>query len=168
MFNLRNSSADDNGTPWTPLPATDLRRTGKEPGTCDRCGRNDLRFLHPLTRPGGGVIHVGCECARRLCRNYSPEAEERKQRNLWVRRCRWPTRKWRLSKKGNEYLQFLRQGRMVRVTVFMDCSGCWSYSLAVGEEHRFSAERFESSDAAKLASFDALEHGFQPQGAGAA
>ena len=33
-------------TGWYPIGATDLRRTGQEPGECQRCGKSSLRFLH--------------------------------------------------------------------------------------------------------------------------
>jgi hypothetical protein len=55
-------------TGWRLVRVTDLRATGAEPGTCERCGRRDLRFLRTIAHPERGELQVGSECARRLCR----------------------------------------------------------------------------------------------------
>ena len=141
---------------WRPVRAADLRLVGQEPGTCDRCGRHDLRFLHTIVHLDGGQLQVGSECARRLCSDYSPKLEEAKMRSLWDRRARWLTRKWRLSKKGNEYITFVHERMKVHVTIFSYAyrPWLWSYLVVVGREEHFSPEKFASSDVAKLAAFD--------------
>ena len=144
---------------WRPVRAADLRLVGQEPGTCDRCGRHDLRFLHTIVHLDGGQLQVGSECARRLCSDYSPKFEEAKMRSLWARRTRWLTRKWRLSTKGNEYLRFPHERKKVVVTIFPDACKpwLWGYFTVVGRGQRhFSPEKFTSSDAAKMAAFDSL------------
>jgi hypothetical protein len=141
-------------TGWRPILAIDLLTAGNAPGTCERCGRCDLRFLHTVAHADGRELRVGCECARRLYHGYSPEREEGRLRNLWARRCRWLTRNWGTSWKGNETLTFCHKGETVRVTVFADESGAWAYCISVDDQRMFSPTKFASPDAAKLAAFD--------------
>lgn len=142
-------------TGWQAIRAIDLRATGEEPGTCQRCGRHDLRFLHTVDHPDEGHLQVGCECARRLCYGYAPEREEHRLHNLWSRRSRWLTRNWGQSRKGNETLKFKHEGETVRVTIFPDGFGAFGYCIAVGGTP-FYSEKFATADAAKLGAFDAL------------
>lgn len=141
-------------TGWHPVRASDLKVTGTWPGTCGRCGRRDLRFLHTVADPDGTEHHVGSECARRLCYGYSPEREEGRLRNLWQRRSRWLTRNWGRSWNGNETLTFPTDGHAVRVTVFAGRFGGWSFCVGYGDDRVFAPRAFESVDEAKLAAFD--------------
>jgi hypothetical protein len=144
---------------WQPIRVTDLLHNGEGPGTCGRCGRNDLRFLHIIEHPAKGRLDVGSECARHLCRGYLPEAQEGRLRNLWARRSRWLNRDWRRSWKGNEVLKLLDRARGVaRVTIFEDAVEGWRYCVAVGEQAHCSrgCPGFPTADRAKLASFDHL------------
>jgi len=146
-------------TAWQPIRATDLRLTGAEPGTCERCGRRDLRFLHVVKHPNGGQLTVGCECAKRLCYGYDPERAENRLRNLYARRSRWLTRNWATSRKGNETLKFNHEGETVWVTIFADKRDpklfCCSISVDGGKPF-FPSGNFVSADVAKLAAFDQL------------
>jgi len=76
------------GTGWQPVRATDLRAAGSPPGTCERCGRTNIRFIHLISHATLGESLVGSECARRLCFGYSPEREEARLRKLWQRQSR--------------------------------------------------------------------------------
>lgn len=140
---------------WHPIGATDLRLIGQYPGTCDRCKRRDLRFVHTLEAADGRQMRVGSECARHLCLNYLPELEESRLNNRWARRSRWLTRNWRTNCKGNTTLAFKHNGEPTRVTVFKAKFDGWSYCIALSRgSSTFSTGRFASADEAKLAAFD--------------
>lgn len=142
---------------WRPVGAIDLRAIGSEPGECQRCGRENLRFLHIVANPAKERMQVGAECARRLCYGYSPKREEARLRNLWTRRSRWLTRNWGTSRAGNPTLKFDHNGETIWVTVYSDSRfGGWKYSLVGDEEKYFSPIRYASADAAKLAAFDRI------------
>ena len=143
---------------YKPISVVDLRRTGNEPGHCERCGRNDLRFLHTVQNCAGRKKQVGRECAKRLCYGYRPERQERRLINLWNRRSHWLTRNWATSRNGNDTLTFKSGDDQVRVTVYEDkyAMGFWSYCITVDDEPFFPPGKFASSDEAKLAAFDRL------------
>jgi hypothetical protein len=149
-----NGNTSPTKTGWQPIRATDLQAAGTGPGTCDRCGRRDLRFLHTVHNLDEGELQVGSECARRLCYGYSPEREEQRLRNLWARRSRWLTRNWGTSWKGNETLTFKHEGKTVRVTVFPGNFGGWSYCIAFRGDPLYPSGSFLTADAAKLDAFD--------------
>src|SRR5262245_44783127 len=141
-------------TGWRPIRATDLRATGTEPGTCERCGGRDLRFLHVVAHPDEGARQVGAGCARRLCWGYDPAKAEQRLKALWQRRSRWLTRYWGTSWKGNETLRFDHQGQAVRVTIFPGRCGGHGYCIVVNGEPHWSPGQFSTAEAAKLAAFD--------------
>jgi hypothetical protein len=142
---------------WCPVRAVDLRHTGTEPGTCQRCGRHDLRFVHTLEDTSGGRLDVGAECARRLCQGYVPHAEERRLRNLWGRRSRWLLRDWYTSYKGNDTLAFLQGRKRVRVTIFPVKFGGFQVCIAVaGQAPNYSPIAYKTTEEAMLAALDWL------------
>ena len=144
---------------WKPIRAIDLRLTGDAPGICERCGRRDLRFLHTVEHPEQGQLHVGCECAKRLCHGYNPEREESRLRNLYARRSRWLTRNWGRARSGNDMLELGHKGETVRVTIFVDKRDGKRYRYSISanrDEPVYSPRNFPTADAAKLAAFDLL------------
>ncbi len=141
---------------WRPSKVIDLRTTGQEPGTCQKCGRHDLRFVHLIEHPDDGSMQVGCECAARLCYGYDPKATESKLRNLWARRSRWLTRNWNTSRNGNDTLTFKHQGETIRVTVYRAKFGGFGCCVTVGRESFFLPGKFATTDEAKLTAFDRL------------
>lgn len=144
-------------TGWHPVKAVDLFTLGAATGTCDRCHRTDLRFVHTVEHPTEGQLKVGCECAKRLCHGYPAAKEEARLRNLWSRRSKWLTRNWATSWKGNQTLKFDHDGKAIRVTIFPGNCGGWSYCLAVGGmPPSFSPGNTATADEAKLSAFDRL------------
>jgi hypothetical protein len=157
-FCPEGKSQTPESTGWQPVKVVDLYLDKTKPNTCDRCGRS-LRFLHTVAHPEKGRLQVGSECARHLCRGYAPEREERRLRNLWSRRSRWLTRRWRTSRAGNETLRFLDGAGVIQVTVFPRLSGGWSYCVALsGEPPHGPTGTYATADEAKLAAFNVL-HG---------
>jgi hypothetical protein len=142
---------------WRAVDVLDLLRSEQFPGTCERCGRADLRFLHRMTHPEAScVLHVGSECAKRLSSGvYDPKPLERRLTNLWNRRSRFPfLHGWSVSKKGNEYLKVADS----ILTVFADRNVTDRYRACIKSEQgtRFSPDSYSSVIEAKLAAFDEL------------
>ncbi len=147
---------DHASTHWRAVQVIDLRAVGTGPGVCDRCKRRGIRFLHTVINPEQDQLHVGSECALRLCHGYSPEREEGRLRNLWKRRSRWLTRNWGTSKNGNETMTFRHERKKVWVTVYMRF-GAWRYSIGLATNNcEYSPLGYASSDEAKLGAFDTL------------
>ena len=144
-------------TGWQCIEVTDLRTIGEEPGQCDRCERQDLRFLHTMYYPDTNkTMQVGCECAARLAFGYDPKREERRLRTLYNRRNRWLLKNWGTSWSGNETITFKDKRRQVRVTVFhdKDRAGRLRYVVDIDGQRYFSPENYCCPDDAKLGAFD--------------
>ena len=141
---------------WKPVKAVDLRRVGSEFGTCCRCGKQGLRYVHIVENKAGDCLEVGRECAIRLYSGYGAEQAQRRLRRLWGRRSRWPNRKWKKNARGNYVLSFPHENQKVRVTVFPDqFQGGWRFCIALGgDSPSFSKQQFNSIEDAKLGAFD--------------
>lgn len=139
---------------WTFTHCEDLQ----EPiGNCERCGRTDIRFLHFLQNEDQ-QIQVGCVCAGRLCTDYNPKLEEKRLRNLWSKRSRWLTRKWRCARTGNHWLKLGYQGSQIQITIFQNNYGPgWVACVMVDRSKRY-LRPCDSEDQAKLLAFDYLAH----------
>lgn len=147
---------------WKPVHTRDRRAEQGDdyvPGRCEKCGREDLRFLHQLEHPETGEhLTVGCQCAANLCLAYDSKDEERRLKNLFQRKRKWLTRKWRRSRRRNEYLRIRVDGEQVTVTIFPSRfhENTWTYSLGWDDGLDFSGS-YDTPDDAKLAAFDRLE-----------
>jgi hypothetical protein len=119
---------------------------------CQFCGQEKIRFVHILSHSAYTEdIRVGCVCAEQLTDDYvTPRRREGELRSRASRRKTWLTRKWKISRKGHEYLN-TRDGYNVGV---YEVSGgrfkAWLGKKRGRIEHA-------SAEKAKLAIFDALE-----------
>jgi len=96
---------------WECIGVTDLKPADAvgddyDHGTCEVCGRDDLRYVHTLRHNDYPKnLDTGCECASKLENNSkSAGSRERGLTNLANRRARWLSRTWQVSAKGGYYL----------------------------------------------------------------
>ncbi|MEO5327063.1 MAG: hypothetical protein H7829_02350 [Magnetococcus sp. THC-1_WYH] len=74
-------------------------------GTCGMCGREEIRYVHVMDHPHyPEALDVGCICAGKMTNYGGPRERENRLKNKASRRTRWLSRKWRVSAKGNEFL----------------------------------------------------------------
>lgn len=114
-----------------------------------RCpGNEKIRYVHIMEHPDlDENFEVGCVCAEKMSGDYEgPKRREAKLRNRAVRRTRWLQRKWRVSAKGNSFLNVDGHNLGVHPTK----TKRWGYRI----DSRFSAKTYASKDEAKLALFD--------------
>jgi hypothetical protein len=107
-------SMDQPGVPhkgWHCVDVVDLRADGEpadetDYATCQMCGNEKIRYVHIMEHPDlDENFEVGCVCAEKMSGDYEgPKRREAKLRNRAVRRTRWLQRKWRVSAKGNSFL----------------------------------------------------------------
>ena len=118
-------------------------------GSCEMCGKEDIRFIHIMKHPKvNDEISVGCVCAEKMSNDYvNPRRRESALKSTISRRKKWLTRRWRISAKGNEFLNY--RGSNVGVYKRDDCWGYWI-------DGKFSNNIYNSSDQAKLELFNAL------------
>lgn len=111
---MSGSRWDQPGVPhkgWHCVDVVDLRADGgpadeTDYATCQMCGNEKIRYVHIMEHPDlDENFEVGCVCAEKMSDDYEgPKRRETKLRNRAVRRTRWLQRKWRVSAKGNSFL----------------------------------------------------------------
>ena len=138
---------------WNCISVEDL---GSPDEICEMCETQEIRYVHFMKHPDyERVLGVGCVCAERMEEDYvRPKRRENELRNAAGRKRRWLARKWRISAKGNAYLNV--DG--INITVFQKRDGTWGGRL----QNRMSGRKvdsqriYASEDEAKLAAFDAM------------
>lgn len=70
------------------------------------CESVEIRYVHFMKHPDyPDILGVGCICAEHMEGDYvNPRIRENKVRSQVRRRQAWANRKWRISTKGNLYL----------------------------------------------------------------
>ena len=138
---------------WTCVSVDDL---GAPDAVCEMCETREIRHVHHMQHPDyRESLGVGCICALQM--ENGKEAlrrRERTLRNAAQRRRRWLSRKWKVSAKGNPYLN--TDG--MNVTVFRRTRILWAARIEERATGRSvtSKGRYTDEDAAKLAAFDAM------------
>jgi hypothetical protein len=141
---------------WSCVHVEDL---GEPSETCGMCESAQVRFVHYMEHPSyPDTLGVGCVCAEHLEGDYdAPRAREKVLRKTARRRKTWVVRKWRLSAKGNYYLN--AEGFNLVVFQKRDANGAWwAFKVENRQTNRaqFSRRRYPTEVAAKNATFDAL------------
>ena len=138
---------------WTTVNVYDVREDGQSEDetsyeSCMMCGHEKIRFVHVMEHSDQeDGLRVGCVCAEKMSGDYvGPRQREAKLRNRAARRTRWLLRKWRVSAKGNSFMNV--DG--YNLGVHMNQYKRWGYRI----ESRFGPKTFATKDEAKLALFD--------------
>ena len=144
------------GIPHKAWTCTDVEDLGAPDAVCQMCETQDIRYVHHMEHPDHpDTLGVGCVCAGHMESNYeAPHRRERALQNAAQRRRRWLSRTWKVSAKGNAYLN--TDG--LNITIFQERSALWVPRI----EDRTSGQavilkrRYTTEDAAKLAAFDTM------------
>jgi len=123
---------------------------GYPPGTCEKCGKRGLRFVHIIERGNPNERkRLGACCAEKAISDYDAVSKQRSVRNQYIRVCRIPKRKWDESDNGNPTV--IIDGW--RLTVFPDKYrlGHFKFSIFRPNDTHYSAESYESVFEAKSA-----------------
>jgi hypothetical protein len=142
---------------WTCFDIEDL----EEPSAiCEMCETQEIRYVHHMEhRDYPGHLAVGCICAGRMEENY--EAAHRRElavRSAASRKRRWLSRIWRVSSKGNSYINV--DG--YNIVAFPHVSGghqqTWGFRVTnrKTDDSLQSRRPYISEDAARLRAFDAM------------
>lgn len=130
---------------WNHVNVIDM---GEAIEKCQMCGKEDIRYVHIMEHADYVEdLRVGCVCAEKMSNDYDrPREKEQKLRNRAARRTKWLTRTWRVSAKGNPFLNI----ESYNITVFPTKYGKWGYKIG----DKFGKEYYKTQDGAKLASFE--------------
>ncbi|KQX38194.1 hypothetical protein ASD04_11275 [Devosia sp. Root436] len=114
---------------WNCVGVDDL---GEPSQTCEMCGTAEIRYVHIMHHPDYPAdLSVGCICAENMEQDYvRPREREKRLRTLAARRKTWRRRQWKVSGRGNWYLNtegynlvIVPSGRKWRVVVSNRATG---------------------------------------------
>lgn len=133
---------------WTCVGVEDL---GAPVGICEMCGYQIIRYAHHMEHPMYRSLICGCVCAGKM-EGSIEEAKKREAdfKKMQSRRIGFFKRKWKKSKKGNEYLKI--EDHIVVIYNFKNKSR-WKYSI----DAEFSEGTYTTRERAMAAAFDRLE-----------
>jgi hypothetical protein len=135
---------------WECIDVEDL---GAPQSTCEMCETRGIRYVHSMHHSHyPQVLRVGCVCAGHMENDqHGAVLRDQFMKSRSAKRKRWPTRRWRVSRKGNEFIV----ADEFRVTVYPGRFG-WRVTVAAseGEFVHHSHRICLTSDDAKLAGFD--------------
>jgi hypothetical protein len=139
---------------WSCVDIYDDGEDGEElHRVCEMCETQLIRYVHVMQHPDWeGKLEVGCVCAGNMEEDY--EGAKRREvdfKNWSARRRNWLGRRWRLSEKGND---FLNTGGF-NVVVYQRGDG-WAARVKHGDRCRVSQLPYKTADEAKLAAFDEM------------
>ena len=144
------------GIPHKGWTCTDVEDLGALDAVCEMCETQDIRYVHHMKHPDyPETLGVGCVCAGNLESNYeAPRRRERALRNAAQRRRCWLTRQWKVSAKGNAYLN--TDG--LNITIFLKRPAFWDARIQdrISGQAMTLKQRYTTEDAAKLAAFDTM------------
>ena len=148
------------GVPHKGWTCVDIEDLGEPSAICEMCETQEIRYVHSMTHPNyAEQLGCGCICAGHMEGDYEG-ARQREQvlRNAASRKSRWLGRKWKISSKGNPYIN----SDGYNVVVYPNGRGTTNASWGFRVRHRETGESlqsrkpYSSEDAAKLRSFDAI------------
>lgn len=144
------------GVPHNGWFCNGIEDLGRADATCEMCETQEIRYVHHMKHPDYRErLAVGCYCAERMeCDSLAPRRREQALRNAAHRRGRRLSRQWRVSTKGNAFLN----ADGMNIVVFEKRPGLWVGRIKdrITGEFITSKKPYDSEDAAKLAAFDAM------------
>lgn len=133
----------------------DIEDLGQPSIECEMCESQTIRYVHHMEHDGyPNILQVGCVCAGHMEGDVAAsKARETAMKSRSAKRKRWLSRTWRISAKGNAYLN----ANGYRVTVYQRGSG-WAHTVASidGSSVHYSRRNFTTIIEAKLAAFDQI------------
>lgn len=107
---------------------TSVEDLGAPVGICEMCGYQIIRYVHHVEHPQYRSLAVGCVCAGRMEGDIEgAKRREAEFKNKQARHVNFLKRKWKRSKKGNEYLKI--DGHIVVLYQEMKGKNLWKYSI---------------------------------------
>ena len=131
---------------WECVEMIDLGPDSQE--DCQMCGKENIRYVHVMKHENyGKILDVGCICAGKMTNDYEGSRQrDQAFRNKISRRNKWLVREWRISRKGNPFLNL----RNHNVGCHQTKNGEWGFRI----DEDFSNKTYATLDDAKLALFD--------------
>lgn len=134
---------------WTCAGIEDL---GAPVGICEMCGYQIIRYAHHMEHPQYRSLTAGCVCAGKMEGDIAAaKRREAEYKNRESRREHFFQKKWKQSKKGNEYLKI--DGHVIVLYCLEKAGNKWKYSI----DNAFCKTLYPDREKAAAGVFDALE-----------
>jgi len=153
FFESKRGKWSQPGVPHKDWICVDIEDLGEPIQICEMCESQHIRYVHFMQNAEyDRILQVGCVCAGHM----ESDLIHAKKRDDFMKsrankRKKWISRKWKISRNGNEYI--VADGYVI--TVFFKY-GKWK-ALVKSEDEQFekwSRKDYSSINAVKLASFD--------------
>lgn len=158
LVSQKRGKWSEKGVPHKGWACIHIEDLGESAQTCEMCETREIRFVHHMQHQKyPDILRVGCICAGHLEGDLTAsKAREKSMRSRAAKKKRWALRKWKVSAKGNQYIE--ADGYRI---ILMAQGGNWIYGLVKTSIFgslpiKYSERAFETEDQAKLASFDAI------------
>ena len=148
------------GVPHKGWTCVDIEDLGEPSATCEMCESQEIRYVHYMIHPDyADQLGCGCVCAGRMEEDY--EGARRREsvlRGATGRKRRWLTRQWRVSSKGNPYVNTDGYNVVVFPNQPAGTMQSWGFRVTnrVTDDSLQSRKPYPTADAAKLRAFDAI------------
>jgi hypothetical protein len=146
---------EDPGVPHQGWVCVDVEDLGAPTAVCEMCETHEIRYVHSMKHPVyAAVLECGCICAGNMEQNQQGARDrEERMKSLAIRRRNWSARQWRMSQRGN---LFLNTGGF-NIVIFASRKG-WGIKVEqrYGSRLQFGHERYATCVDAQRAAFEAL------------
>ena len=143
----------ESGVPHKGWKCIDIEDAEEPIQICEMCESQAIRYIHHMQhKKYPDVLSVGSVCAGNMEQNLARAlGREELMKSRVQKRKRWLARKWKVSKKGND---FIKTDGFV-ITVFKK-GKLWNGHVIQehGPYEAYSRKSFPTSDRVKLAAFD--------------
>ena len=140
------------GIPHKGWVCVDIEDLGSPNAVCEMCESQSIRYVHHMQHPQySEILGVGCVCSGHMEGDVAAaRGREASMQSRSGKRKRWLSRKWRISAKGNPWIN----ADGYRVTVYARGGG-WAATIARGDDPPMHSRRnYPTQEQAKLAAFD--------------
>jgi hypothetical protein len=143
------------GVPHRGWACVEVEGLGELAAVCEMCESQEIRYAHHMQHPNyTDILVVGCICAGHMEGDLaSAKLRDKKMRSRIGKRKRWLARKWKVSGKGNDWLE----AEGYRVTVYRK-GRAWGATVSATDDSylQHSRKRYKTAAHAKLAAFDLI------------
>lgn len=134
---------------WSCNGVSDL---GAPVGICEMCGYQIIRYAHHMEHPQYRSLIAGCVCAGRMEGDITrAKQREAEFKNRQARRISFFGRKWKNSKKGNEYLKI--DDHVIVLYHNTKNADHWKYAI----DNQFCRNAYATRERAVAGAFEAME-----------
>lgn len=154
IFNLRQGKWSQRTVPHHDWKCVGIEDLGSPLKTCEMCESQAIRYVHYMQHVSySNVLGVGCVCAGHMTGDLAAaRSRESSMRSRAGKRSRWLSRAWKISKKGNEWLE----ADGFRIAIYPR-GAAWTATIVRGDEPPVhSRTTFPTQNQAKLNAFDQI------------